>query len=100
MSERAKGHMWRGNGGINGNSRGGREAAAKAIGELVGNGMALCSLGFHKGLPASQSVSHKSPRVVVAVVFWSFPVSPVTMVSGRLHHSREHKGKRLFPIFP
>lgn len=60
------------------------------------NGMALHSLGFHKGLPASQSVNDKSPRDVLGVVCWSFPASPVTMVSGSLHHSPEHKEKRLF----
>lgn len=76
-----------------GNSGGGRGAVARAIGELEWNGMTLCSLGFNKGLPASQSVSHKSPRVVLGVVCWSFLVSPVTMVSGRLHHSQEHQGK-------
>lgn len=61
--------------------------------------MALRSLGFHKGLPASQSVSHNSPRVVLGVFVGASLVRPVTMVSGRLHQSREHKENRFFPIF-
>lgn len=62
------------------------------------NGTVLCSLEFHKGLPAPQSVSRESPRVVAGMVCWSFPVSPVTMVLGRLHHSVsvERKGFFLF----
>lgn len=62
------------------------------------NGTVLCSLEFHKGLPGPQSVSRESPRVVAGMVCWSFPVSPVTMVLGRLHHSMsvERKGFFLF----
>lgn len=62
--------------------------------------MALGSLGFLKGLLASPSVSHKSPRVVLGAICWRFPTSHVTMVSGRLPHSPEHKENRFFPISP
>lgn len=86
--------------GRSGNSGGEREAVARAMGELEWDGRSVCSLGFHKGLPASQSVSHKSPRVVLGVVCWSFPVNPVTIVLGRVHHSREHIREETFDYFP
>ena len=42
--------------GMSGNASGAREAVARAIGELEWNGIALCSLEFHKGLPASHNL--------------------------------------------
>lgn len=71
---------------ISGNTGGGREAEVRGIGKVGWGGMLVCSLGFQKDLPASQSVSHKSPRVALGVVCGSFPESLVTMVSGSLHH--------------
>lgn len=58
--------------GMSGNASGAREAVARATGELEWNGIALCSLGFHKGLPASQSVS---PNLLGLYLVWSVGAS-------------------------
>lgn len=82
---------------MSGSSGGGRGMEVRGTGGVEWH----CILwGSINGSPASQSVSHKSPRVGLGVVPWSFPASPVTMVSDRLHHSPEHRDNRLFLIFP